>query len=229
MPKTKAIGTTLSYLPTYDSVAAVKLIGALTSIGEIAPSAGEIDVTTLDSAAGFKEFIQGERDSGDVTLNGFHVLEDVGQVQARTSFGTGTAGYFWVTFPDNTVVAFMAIVTGYRAGAPNVNGAVVFGATFRIVGIVQVICPKLAVAQSKSDGETATLDSTATALKGTPTYQWYSNDSNDYLTPTIVAGATSATYTTPALTPAGTYYYFCVITVSGWRPINSQIHAITVT
>ena len=93
---------------------------------------------------------------------------------------------------------------------------------------MQFISPKLAVAQTKADGETATLDSTATALKGTPTYQWYSNDEENYTTPTIAAGETSATYTTGALS-TGTNYYFCVVTVAGYRAINSDIHVITIS
>lgn len=226
MAKVKAQATTLSYLPTYDSVAAVKLIGALTSVGEIAPSAGEIDVTDLDSVA--KQFIQGTKDSGEIPLTGFHDGSNTGQVQMRTLFASGATGYFWVTFPDSTVVAFTAIVKSHKIGSADVDGAVGFGASMKVSGIVQVISPKLAIAQTIANGATATMDSVATALKGTPTYQWYSNDENNYTTPTIAAGETAHDYTTGALS-TGTYYYFCVITVTGYRAINSQIHVITVS
>jgi hypothetical protein len=226
MAKVKASGTTLSYLPAYNSGDAVKLIGALSSIGETSLTSEEIDVSDLDSI--YAEFIQGKRDSGELPLTGFHDKTNTGQTQMRTLHTSGASGYFWITFPDSTVIAFTAIVKGHKIGAADVNGAVGFGAALRITGIVQVISPKLAIAQTKADGQTATLDSTATALTGTPTYQWYSNDENNYTTPSIVEDETSATYTTGALSE-GTYYYFCVITVSGYRAINSQIHVITVT
>jgi hypothetical protein len=228
MAKLKAMGTSLSYLPAYNSGDAVKLIGALSSIGEIALTSEEADVTALDSPGGYREVIQTIRDSGEIPLTGFHDSANAGQTQMRTLHTSGATGYFWITFPDSTVVAFTAFVKGHSVGAAEVGGAVGFGAVLRISGIVQIISPKLAVAQTKADGQTATVDSTATALTGTPTYQWYSNDTNNYTTPDIVGGATSATYTTGALSE-GTYYYFCVITVSGYRAINSQIHVITVT
>ena len=226
MPKVKALRTTLSYLPTYDSGDAVKLIGQLSSIGEISLTSEEVDVTVLDSE--YKEVLQGARDAGELPITGFHDSTNTGQTQMRTLHTSGASGYFWVTFRDSAVVAFTAIVTGHTIGSADVNGAVGFGASLRITGPMQFISPKLAVAQTKADGQTATLDSTATALKGTSSYQWYSNDENNYTTPTSIGGATSATYTTGALS-TGTYYYFCVVTVAGYRAINSQIHVITVS
>jgi len=227
MPKTKALGTTLSYLPTYDSVAAVKLIGALTSVGEIAPTSDEIDVTTLDSVA--KEFIQGARDSGEVPIAGFHVLEDAGQVQMRTLFTSGDVGYFWATFPDNTYVIFSAIVKGHKVGAADTSGAVGFGASLRVTGPVQIIAPKLPVAKAATVGAvTGTMDSTATA-KGAPAYQWYSSATNTNVGGTIIGGAISATFAIPADMDAGVHYFYCVVTVAGYRPVPSAVHVVTAT
>jgi len=228
MAKIKANGTTLSYLPAYDSGDAVKLIGSLKSIGKIAPTAAEIDVTALDSSGNYKEFLQGPKDSGTLNISGFHDADDTGQAQMRTLYGSGATGYFWVTLPDGVHVIFTARVMGYEAGSADQDAAVMFAASLRISGLEQIIRPLPAVAQSKTDGQTATMDSTATALTGTPTYQWYSNDENNYTTPTELTGETSATYTTGALS-AGTYYYFCVISVTGYRDVYSQIHVITVT
>lgn len=228
MPKSKALATTISYLPAYNSGNAVTLIGALKSIGEITSDSEEIDVTTLDSPLGYREFIQGMKDSGDLPLTGLHDKTLTSQATMRTLFGTGASGYYWVTFPDGTVVAFTAYVKNYTTGAPDLEGLVTFGATLRISGLVQVLTILDAVAQAKSAGQTATMDSLAVSLAGTPAYQWYSNDENNYTTPTIINGETAHDYTTGAL-GAGTYYYFCVVTVANHRPVNSRIHVITVT
>lgn len=130
MAKTKALGTTISFNS--------KAIGGLTSIGEVSPGADEIDVTTLDSADGYKEFLQGLKDGGEVTLAGHHVNADVGQVEIRTGFGSGDVDAVVITFPDNTTATFSAWVKGYKIGAAEVNGAVGFGATLRITGAVVV-------------------------------------------------------------------------------------------
>ena len=47
-------GTTMKFTP--DGGAAVS-IGKLTKVGEIAPEAEEVDVTTLDSTGGYREYM----------------------------------------------------------------------------------------------------------------------------------------------------------------------------
>ena len=227
MSKMRALGTSLSYLPTYDSAAAVTVVGALTSVGEITPDSEELDATTLDSAGGYREFLQGFKDSGELSLTGYHDGADAGQDTMRSLYTSGALGYFWVTFPNGTVVAFTAYVKSHTAGAADVDGIVGFGCTLRVSGMVQVLEIKDALPKSIAAGNTVTLDATATALAGVPSYQWYSNDTGDYLTPTVISGETAATYTTPALV-AGTYYYFCRVTVAGYRPVDSGIFKVVV-
>ncbi len=215
MSKMRALGTSLSYLPTYDSAAAVTVVGALTSVGEITPDSEELDATTLDSAGGYREFLQGFKDSGELSLTGYHDKTNVGQDTMRTLYTSGALGYFWVTFPDGTTVAFNAYVKSHTSGAADVDGIVGFGCSLRISGLVQVITTKY----TNTEG---VLDATASTMVGTPSYQWYSNNTEDYLTPTEINGATSATYDTNG-TPG---YYFCTITVPNYRPVNSQIFEV---
>lgn len=216
MAKLKAMGTSIKYAPAYDSAEnLVKTIGSLTSIGEIAPTSDEVDTTTLDSAGGYREFLQGLKDSGELPLTGYHDAANTGQNTMRTLYASGASGYFWVTFPDQTTVAFNAYVKGYSDGSADVDGVVGFGCTLRISGLVQVI----STAYSNADD---VLDATATVLTGTPDYQWYECEDAAYTNPTAIGSATSATYDTSS--EAG--YYFCVVTVLNYRPVNSQIFTV---
>jgi hypothetical protein len=50
---------------------------------------------------------------------------------------------------------------------------------------------------------------------GTANYQWYSNNTNATTGGTLIAGATSATYTPATLNTAGNYYYYGIATLTG--------------
>lgn len=64
------------------------------------------------------------------------------------------------------------------------------------------------------NGPIATL-SVTTNGPGTPTYQWYSNTTNDNTTGTIITGETNSTYTPPNSSISSTYYYCKVLYISG--------------
>ncbi len=135
MATTRALGTKLSFKP---AGGAEIQIGRLTSIGEIAPDSEELDVTTLDSAGGYREYMQGLKDSGELEVEGYHDGGDAGQAALRTAYGSGAAGEVKITFPDGTAVSFNGYVKAHTIGAAEVDGAVGFGATFRISGGVTV-------------------------------------------------------------------------------------------
>jgi gliding motility-associated-like protein len=50
---------------------------------------------------------------------------------------------------------------------------------------------------------------------GNPSIQWYSNTTNDTTSGTAISGAIASTYTPPAFTIAGDYYYYAKVTLSG--------------
>lgn len=129
MAKIRALGTTF----TYNSVP----IPNLSSIGEVSVSADELDATTLDSASGYREFLAGFKDSGELTITGYHD-GSAAQAGIRTAFGAGTAYATVITFPDNKTVTFNSFVKGFTIGSADVDGIVGFGATFRITGAVTV-------------------------------------------------------------------------------------------
>jgi len=129
MAKTRALGTTITFN--------AKTIGALTSIGEITPDSEELDATTLDSQGGYREFLQGFKDSGEVTLSGYYDKDDDGQQALITGYGNGEAKAVSIAFPNSTGGAtFQAYVKSFTLGAADVDGIVGFGATLRISGVV---------------------------------------------------------------------------------------------
>ena len=131
MAKQRALGTTVTIN--------AKLIGSLTSVGEVTPDSEELDATTLDSTGGYREYIQGFKDSGELPLTGYLNKTDVGQVEIRTAYGTGAPHPIVITYPDSTKVQFNAYVKSYTMGAAEVDGLVGFGAVLRISGAVTVV------------------------------------------------------------------------------------------
>ena len=135
MATTRSQGTTLKFTPDGGSELTV---GRLTSVGEIAPEAEELDVTTLESTGGYREYMQGFRDSGEVEISGYHDAADAGQKGIRSAFASGASGAFEVAFPDGTTVSFSGFVKSHSIGSAEVDGAIGFGAVIRISGPVTV-------------------------------------------------------------------------------------------
>lgn len=135
MAATRAQGTTLKFTPAGGTQV---VVGKLTSVGEIAPEAEEVDITTLESTGGYREYMQGFRDSGELEITGFHDADDAGQTALRTAFASGASGSFEVKFPDDTAVTFSGFIKSHTIGSAEVDGAIGFGAMIRISGAVTV-------------------------------------------------------------------------------------------
>ena len=129
------MGTTLQFTPSGGTQVTV---GKLSSIGELSPDSEELDVTTLDATGGYREYIQGLRDAGELEIEGYHNADDNGQAALRTAYASGDCGSFVITFPDNTTAAFSAFVKSHTLGSAEVDGAVGFGATLRITGAIAI-------------------------------------------------------------------------------------------
>lgn len=110
----RALGTTLSIgeVPT--------LVAGLTSIGGLELSADTIDVTTLDSEDGYREFIGGFKDGGEVAVEGFFdPTTGKGQKELYDLFESGEVEAFVITFPVTLGASweFDGIVTAFGTGA----------------------------------------------------------------------------------------------------------------
>jgi len=133
MPQ-KAMGTMISCLHQDTQTR----IGCLKAISEIRADSEAVDVTTLDAPDGCRQYVQGLKDLGEVTLEGFYQPGNQGQQKLRQLYETGEAVPFTVTFPDGSAAVFTAFVKSHALGSAQVDGAVGFSAVLRITGGVEL-------------------------------------------------------------------------------------------
>lgn len=133
----RALGTKLK-IGTTSPVA----VAGLTSIGGLELSADTIDVTTLDSDGGYREFIAGFKDAGEVSLEGYFVPEATkGQNELYTLFESGATSAFTIEFPNNIAKwEFNGIVTGFGTGA-DLEDPLSFSATLKVSGAPTLTVP----------------------------------------------------------------------------------------
>lgn len=111
-------------------------VANLTSIGGLELSADTIDVTALDSTGGYREFIGGMRDAGEIPISGyFNPADTNGQMALYNAFVAGTVLDLSIVFPAsmNTQWDFDGVVVGFATGA-ELEDAVTFEATIKVSG-----------------------------------------------------------------------------------------------
>ena len=121
------------------------VIAELSKIGPVGKSRELIDVTNLNTSGGYKEFIGGMRDGGEVSVEGNFIAGDTnGQMGLQTDFDGETAQSFVLTFPTAITATwtFSAVVTKFETDF-EVNNKVPFRSTLKITG-----APVLAVTAS---------------------------------------------------------------------------------
>ena len=111
-------------------------IGGIKTIAGLELSAESIDVTTLDTVGGYKAFITGSKDAGEVKISGFLIAGSFDLL--RIDFEAGTTGTYTLEFADkittiNSKWAFSAVITKLSTNA-DVSGAVSFECTFKVSG-----------------------------------------------------------------------------------------------
>ena len=108
-------------------------VAGLTSIGGLELSADTIDVTTLDNDGGYREFIAGFKDAGEVSLEGYLELNE-GQEALYDLFESGETEDFTIQFPDNFGEwEFKGVVTGFSTSA-DLEDPLSFSCTIKVSG-----------------------------------------------------------------------------------------------
>jgi predicted secreted protein len=111
----------------------IDAVAELTSISGLELSADTIEVTTL--ADEWRNFLQGMKDGGEVSLEGFLNAGDAGQADLYAAFNSGDIESFTIEFPVGIGAdwTFDGIVTGFSTGA-DMEEAVSFEATIKVTG-----------------------------------------------------------------------------------------------
>lgn len=124
---TRSVGTKLT-LGTTD-------VGELTSIGGLELSADTIDTTNLSSDGGYREFIGGFKDGGEVSVSGYFAPDDAGQAAMYAAYESGAVQACKIVFPTSLGASweFNAVVTGFSTGA-DLEDALSFEGTLKVSG-----------------------------------------------------------------------------------------------
>jgi predicted secreted protein len=180
-------------------------IAELSDIGWTGEKADTIDVTTHDSANGFKEFIGALRDGGELTIKGNWYPGDTnGQMILNTHFLVHTVGAYVLTFPAAMAATMTcsAFVTAWDPNPGAVAGKVDFTATMKITGK-----PTIGVTLSAGANPLAGIEENAGAALlfdptfaiGTFAYGTLVNTASTWIKLTVTAAAHTITITTPDL------------------------------
>lgn len=151
----------------------------------------------------------------------------------NTTTGTAIAGETNASYtpPNNPVgVIYYYVAAAFTSGA-GCNEIISNTARVEVVEGIRIDTNPIATQSLCVDGMVNTsLSVTNSGGTGTITYQWYSNTTNTNVGGTIIAGATNATYTPPAFTASGNYYFYVEILASGsgCAPISSEVSEVVV-
>lgn len=116
-------------------VTAVNTVSEITSITPFEYSADEIDVTTHGSADRYRQYIQGLRDGGSISIEGYFTTASAANLITLFE-GTATALTATVDLPTSpSVTRFTAsvFVTAFSTDAP-LDGVIGYSTTFKITG-----------------------------------------------------------------------------------------------
>ena len=132
MAGTRTMGTTL-VLTKSGSEAENHTFKHLQSIGEQGTEAEEIDVTTLDSPNGAKEYIQGAKDPGTVEVTANNCGDgEVTKLQAL--FASGEVREWTETYPNGASLTFDAYVSQLTFGEATTDGLCTATFALRLTG-----------------------------------------------------------------------------------------------
>ena len=110
-------------------------VAEVTSISAPNLSADTLDVTSHGSTSRYREFVQGLRDGGEITIEGFYTTASSSLIVTQLNTSSAiTAVVTLPTTPSATAFTASVIATGFTAEAP-VDGTIPFTATFKVTGV----------------------------------------------------------------------------------------------
>lgn len=127
MAKSRSVGTKFNIDDT--------AVGGLTSIGGVEVSAETTDVTALDNTTGYKEYLGGFKDGGEVPLEGFLDGDDAGQDAMYAAMEDQEVHQFSIVFPAaiGKTWTFPGVVTKFATSAA-LNDGIKYSASVKVTG-----------------------------------------------------------------------------------------------
>jgi predicted secreted protein len=113
-------------------------IAEVNSISGPTMQRNQIDVTSLDSTGGYKEFIAGMKDSGEISLSMNFTMGTWGTM--KSDFDSNTARVYKIVLPDSTATTFQfsGLVTACPFAAITPDEKITCDVTIKITGVVTV-------------------------------------------------------------------------------------------
>lgn len=112
-------------------------VASLNNIGGVEINVDTVDTTTHDSEGGFKEFIAGLLDAGDVPISGFFDHEDAnGQLAMVADCTAREIKTAAIVFPASTGTqwVFNGLITSIKIGDNPTEDGIPFSATIKVSG-----------------------------------------------------------------------------------------------
>lgn len=133
MAKSRSVGTKLLIAPKTGNTDVE--VGALSSVSGIDASADEVEVTDMGNTDGYREYLPGFKDGGEVSLSGYMDGEDEGQARLYELMESGDVVDCKIQFPAKIgkTWSFKAGVTKFTTSA-DVDDAITFEATLKVSG-----------------------------------------------------------------------------------------------
>jgi len=125
-----AYGTLLKH--SKDGGTTYTTIAEVVSISGPGLSAEAIDVTSHDSPEGWREYVGGLKDGGEVTFDINFIPGNTTHAELAGRIGA-YVDTFQLVFPDNTAWTFDALITGFEP-QENVDGKLSASVTLKITG-----------------------------------------------------------------------------------------------
>ena len=110
-------------------------VGEVTNLGGIELTADTVEMTSHDSTSRYREYIQGLRDGGEITIEGNHVPGDAGQAKILAVFNADDAETATIVFADDSDWSASVIVTAYKPADSPVDDKLAFSATLKVTGV----------------------------------------------------------------------------------------------
>lgn len=124
-------------------------VGSLSSITGVEVSSDTTEVTALDNATGYREYLGGFKDGGEVPIEGYLDGEDQGQDAVYAALEDQEVHDFAIQFPEaiGKTWSFQGVVTKFSTSA-STDDAIKFSSTIKVSGKPTLAATAAAASQS---------------------------------------------------------------------------------